>query len=362
MPNLIGGGAEAAVRTLCRELARLGADITLVSVYRSGLEPSAIAGLGVPLIELRRQGRRDQRYFPKFVRTLRELRPDVVHLHLHTGQYAGRAAAVLARAPAIVLTMHGDEPRSRVRWAADRVLHARTARFVVFTEAQRRRFAADEGVPLERIAVIPNGVVVPATIGTRAELRDALGVPRDAFVLYTAGRLVPEKNQRVAIEALARARAAGALDMHLAIAGDGALNSALRACAEQLGLRDCVHFLGFRRDAAALVRAMDLFVLPSLRERMPLALAEAMLAGVPVATTPWTGSSDVVQDGETGFVAAGFDADAFAEAVMRAYRDHASRAAAAARAEAAARAMFDVAAMGRAHLDLYRSLRAAACP
>jgi glycosyltransferase involved in cell wall biosynthesis len=360
MPNLIGGGAEAAVRTLCGELAHKGVDVTLVSVYPSGLEAAEIAALGVPLVELRRQGRRDQSYFPKLIRTLRSSRADVVHLHLHTGQYPGRVAAVLAGAPAIVLTMHGDEPRSRVRWVADRLLHARTARFVVFTEAQRRRLAADEGVPLERIAVIANGVAAPATIGSRDELRTALGLPRDAFVLYTAGRLAPEKNQRVAIEALAEARATGAMDMHLAIAGDGALSGELRALANDLGLRDFVHFLGFRRDAAALVRAMDLFVLPSLRERMPLALAEAMLAGVAVAITPWTGSDDIVRDGETGFVASGFDADAFAAAVMRAYRDDGTRAAAARRGEAAARAMFDAGAAAQAHVDLYRELTAAA--
>jgi glycosyltransferase involved in cell wall biosynthesis len=360
MPNLIGGGAEAAVRTLCGELARSGVDVTLVSVYPSGLEPGEVAGLGVPLIDLGRQGRRDHSYFPKLVRTLRRSRPDVVHLHLHTGQYPGRVAAVLARAPAIVLTMHGDEPRSRVRWVADRVLHARTARFVVFTEAQRRRFAAEEGVPLERIAVIPNGVAAPAAIGSRDELRAVLGLPRDAFVLYTAGRLAPEKNQRVAIEALARLRAAGATDVHLAIAGDGALSGELHALASELGIGEYVHFLGFRRDAAALVRAMDLFVLPSLRERMPLALAEAMLAGVGVAIAPWTGYDDVVRDGETGFVATAFDADAFAAAVMRAYRDGDARAAAARRGEAAARTMFDAGAAAQAHVELYRELGAKA--
>jgi glycosyltransferase involved in cell wall biosynthesis len=357
VPNLVGGGAEAAVRTLSAGLAAAGVDVTIVSIYPSGLDPDELQRLGVPVVDLGRQGRGDRGYFRRLVRALRELRPDVVHAHLHTGQYGGRAAALLARVPAVVLTIHGDEPGGPVRWAADRVLHAGTARFIVFTESQRRRFAAEDRVAPDRIAVIPNGVAAMAPTASREELRAELHLAPDAFALYSAGRLAPEKNQRAAIEALALARAAGADRMRLVLAGDGPLAAELRAVAADLGVADRVDFLGFRRDAPALAGAMDLFVLPSLRERMPLALGEAMLAGLAPAITPWDGYADFVRDGETGFVATGFDGAALSAAMLRAYGDDAARAAVAQRAQASARAQFDSGAMVRAHVELYDSLR-----
>ena len=357
IPNLVGGGAEAAVRTLSAGLAGAGVDLTIVSVYPSGLDEGELHLLGAPVVDLGRRGRGDRGYFRRLVRALRELRPDVVHAHLHTGQYGGRAAALLARVPAVVLTIHGDEPGGPVRWAADRVLHAGTARFVVFTEAQRRRFAAEDGVAPARIAVIPNGVAAMPSSASRAELRAGLEFAPDTFALYSAGRLAPEKNQRAAIAALALAHAAGARRMRLVLAGDGPLAAELRAFADAHGVREHVDFLGYRRDARALAAAMDLFVLPSLRERMPLALGEAMMAGLAPAITPWDGYDDFVRDGDTGFVAAGFDGTALAETILRAYGDDAGRAAVAQRAQAAARAQFDVGAMVRAHVALYDSLR-----
>ena len=360
VPNLVGGGAEAAVRTLSAELARRDVDVSVLSVYPSGLDADERARLGVPLIELNRHGRRDLGYFPRLVGVLGRLRPDVVHVHLHTGQYAGRVAALLARAPAIVMTIHGEEPRGALRGAADRVLHARTARFVVFTEAQRRLFAAEERVPLDRIAVIRNGVAPTAPSGSREEVRDALGLPRNAFLVYTAGRLAPEKNHGNAIQAMVRVNAPGGNRLHLVIAGDGPLSADLRARTDALGLSEFVHFLGYRRDAAALVHAMDLFVLPSFRERMPLALAEAMLAGVPAAVTPWTGAEDIVRDGDTAFVANGFSADAITFVLLRAYYDRRKRAAVAQRGREYAHEAFDVGEMGRAHVELYRGVLAAA--
>jgi glycosyltransferase involved in cell wall biosynthesis len=354
--TLVAGGAETMIRTLCPGLAAAGIDVGIVSVYPSGLDEAARARLGVPVLDLGRRGRGDLRYFVPLVRTLRAQRPDVVHAHLHTGQYAGRAAALLAGVPAIVLTAHGDEPGGPVRALADRVLHARTARFIVFSEAQRRRFAAEQHVPLERVVVIPNGVVAQPATASRAELRAQLGIPAGAFAVYCVGRLAPEKNQRALLDALALVRDAGADDVHLVIAGDGSLADELRAYAGTLELGARVHFLGHRDDAPQLGVAMDLYVQSSLRERMSLALGEAMLGGLPPVVTPWDGASDLVRDGETGFVAAGFTGAAVAQAILRAYHDRDALGRVAHAATERAQAAFDAGAMVRAHVALYESL------
>ncbi|HEY0393297.1 MAG TPA: glycosyltransferase [Candidatus Elarobacter sp.] len=356
--TLVAGGAETMVRTLCPGLVSAGVDVRVVSVYDPALEPAQRAALGAPVIEIGRGGRRDLGFFPRLVGALRELRPDVVDCHVHTGQYAGRAAAILAGVPAIVLTVHGAEPGGPVRWAADRVLHARTARFIVFSESQRRAYAAAQKVPLERIAVIPNGVVPPRPRAPRAALRAELGIPDGAFALYSAARLAAVKNQRAALDAVASLRAAGGPDVRLILAGTGPLAAELEAHARTAGLGAGVVFLGHRDDAAELLPAMDAFIYPSLSERMPMALGEAMLSGVPAIVTPWEGVADVAADGETAFVAAGFDAPSIAAAIVRAVRDPAARARVAEAARDCAARAFDVGAMVRGHVELYRALAA----
>jgi glycosyltransferase involved in cell wall biosynthesis len=353
--TLVAGGAETMVRTLCPGLAAAGIDVRVVSVYASGLDDAGRAELQAPVLEIGRHGRRDLGYFPRLVRALRELRPDIVHAHVHTGQYAGRAAAVLARVPSIVLTVHGAEPGGPIRWAADRVLHARTARFIVFSESQRRRFAAEQHVPAARIAVIANGVAPRPAAVAREDLRARLGIPPSAFAVYHAARLAPEKNQRAAIDAMALLGDAVPQAL-LVLAGTGPLEAELRAHAAASGAAERVRFLGYRADAADLFPAMDAFVYPSFRERMPMALGEAMLAGVAAVITPWEGHEDVVVDGETAFVTAGFDAAALADGMRRAARDPALRARVAAAAAEHARSSFSAAAMIAGHVELYRSL------
>ena len=357
VPDLVGGGAETVVRALCAGLHDQGIEATAVSIYPSRLDPRAGVEIGVPVVEIGRRDRRDLRYFPRLVRALRALAPDVVHAHLHTGQYAGRIAALLAGAPAIVFTVHGEEPKSALRHILDHALDARTARFVVFTEAQREELSRERQIGTERIEVIPNGVRASESAMSRDQVRDALGIPRGAFALYSAGRFRYEKNHTLAISALAHLGG----DVHLVFAGDGPLEPALHREARERNLESRVHFLGFRTDAAALGSAFDLFVLPSRRERMPVAVAEAMLAGLPVVSTPWPGVGDIVHDGVTGFVAANFEAEAFAAAIETARRAVHGSPRVTQDARAFAEAHFGVDAMVRRHAELYRSLvRAAA--
>jgi glycosyltransferase involved in cell wall biosynthesis len=257
--------------------------------------------------------------------------------------------------PKIVFTEHGDKLTGPVNAVANRFLHPRTARFVVFTPEQRELFGAREGVPLDRIAVIPNGVPVPA--GDRAALRASLELGPETFALYLPARLSTEKNHVLALRGFARSQRPGE-DRVLIFAGSGPAEEALRREAADLGIAAQVRFLGFRTDAARLCLAMDAFVLPSLWEHMPLALGEGMRAGLPVVTSPWIGVADFVQDGVTGIVAADFSEAAFAAALDR-LRDGPLRIAVAARGRAFADERFDPARTVRDHMALYAHLTGA---
>ena len=348
------GGAEALIRSLVPRLLIHGVDVTVVSVYPSRCDAHDREALGAPVIEIGRAGRRDVRFFPRLVATLRDLQPDIVHTHLHTGKFAGRAAAIMAGIPSIVFTEHGDEAGGLGRQAINAVLHPRTQRFVVFTNAQRTDFARTEHVPAERITVIPNGIAPAPTHGDREALRAHLALGPDAFAIFIPARLAHQKNQSLALRALATPGA----DPHwtLVLAGDGPDRDALMREAQALGIGSRVRFLGYRSDVRMLNAAMDAFAMPSRWERMPLALGEAMIDGLAVVSAPWVGVHEFIDDGISGFIAADESAQAFAEALHRCTDDTLGRNRALVAARTFAGKRFDLDTSARAHVALYTSL------
>ena len=129
--------------------------------------------------------------------------------------------------------------------------------------------------------------------------------------------LAPHKGQEVAIRAIATLKAGG-LDVALWLAGTErgggqAYTHRLYSLSCELGVDAQVRFLGHRDDAPDLLRAADLFLLPSTREGMPLSILEAQASKVPVLAAPTTGIPEIVTDGQTGFLIAPIDANAYAD-------------------------------------------------
>ncbi len=354
--TLRDGGAETLVRALIPRLAAVPSlDVQVVSVYDPRLDDAERAQLGAPLHVIGRRGRADLSFAPRLLQTLRRVAPDIVHGHIHTGKYAGRIAAIIAGVPRIVFTEHGDETGGVVRSVVKRILNARTDRFIVFTEAERRRYALAENLALQKIDVIANGIPLPEptdTVATRKELRLQ---PTD-FAIVTAARLVHQKNQELALRAVAKLRANGRKQLRLIVIGDGTDAHALRTLAAELDLADSVSFLGYRRDAQRLSAACDLMVLPSRWEKMPLVLGESMLCGVPVVTAPWTGVREFVEHGQTGYVTNDWSVDAFSSAIASAIDDSFARREIAAAAKETALDRFDLERTVARHASLYQSL------
>jgi glycosyltransferase involved in cell wall biosynthesis len=136
-----------------------------------------------------------------------------------------------------------------------------------------------------RVRLVPNGVCLddfPPRDGN-PDLRAALGVPQEAFLVGSVGHLRPEKNPLRLVEAFALL----ALDppAHLALVGDGPERAAIRTRARQLGVDERVHLLGHVREAGPCYRALDAFAIPSDTEQLPMALLEAMASALPVVAT-----------------------------------------------------------------------------
>jgi len=327
------GGPSHHVSILSEQLDSRGYKTKLVCGSVGPGEASAehlATDRGVPLTKLAALSPEirplaDARALLELVRIVRRFRPDIVHTHTAKAGFVGRLAARLALRPRpkIVHTYHGHVLEGyfgRVKTGIYRLLERLLARptdvLIGVSQSTVDDLVRLRIAPPERFRVVPLGLELrpffelPDTPDPDAPLRRAAGVREGEILAGFAGRLVPIKRVDVALEALARARAAGA-PVRLLVAGDGELRGALEERAVALGVAHAVHFAGFIDDMPALVAACDLALLTSENEGTPVAIIEAAAGARPAIATDVGGIRSVVT-AETGSVRPAGDVEGLA--------------------------------------------------
>ncbi len=312
------GGAEEMVLNLVRHLPGDRYEPIVCAIHAPGPVGKEIEATGKPFRTL---GRTPGVFHPLAVGTiyqyLRETQPDIVHTFLLTASLYGRFAAIAARVPIVIGTEVNIYQRKRREHAfAERLLMAGTDAVVASAESVKEFYVKQVGADPDRVEVIYNAVDFGAlaTGAPRDLLRTRLGLPSNALVAGVIARLTEQKGHRFLIDALAQTPGLDAL--HLLVIGDGPLRAELQKQAATLGIADRVSFLGSRRDLGDLLSTMDIFVLPSLWEGLPLSLVLAMGAGLPVVGTAVAGVPEVVQHGSTGSIVPPGDANALGRALL----------------------------------------------
>lgn len=280
-------------------------------------------------------------------------KPDVLHLHSSKPGVLGRLAGTLMQVPVVIQHNHGyawtkTDPTFKKSLIAllERSL-TRACDMVIFVSDETRRFSVARGlVPEHKSYTIYNGVDTehhrpPRDAAEVAELRAARGIPTDAFLLTFVGRLWEQKNPLALPEILETAcQHAPTQNIHLAIAGEGHLETPLREALQKRGLLERTHFLGWVSDAAPVYRMSDCLVLPSLFEGLPLVLEECMASGLPAVCSRIPGSREVVTP-EVGFAEPLSEISHFGKRVAQLANDTRLCASMRAQARAKALAQFD---------------------
>ncbi len=172
----------------------------------------------------------------------------------------------------------------------------------------------------EKLKMVDNGVDLEALSAPSLLSREEIGVPEDAFVAGTVGRLSPQKDPQTFIRA-ARRISEEAPEAHFVIVGDGPLEGALREMAEGFALSDRVHLLGWRDDAGEVLKLFDVFVMTSRYEGGSFTVLEAAAARRPIVAAASPGVGVLIDDGVSGILTGIGDDTAIAEAVLRLARD-----------------------------------------
>jgi glycosyltransferase involved in cell wall biosynthesis len=347
--SLATGGAERLLFDMAPYWDRERYDVRIVYLLSGRAQEEQIASCPLPVECAGFRRLADVIGMVRLGRILRRHDPDVIHTNLMLADILGRLRGRPRRGPAVVTTLHSSashylERRGRgAGWLYRWVLRATpSAVTVACSEASARTFTT--ALPeLGKVEVVPNRIDLRRAAGVPLEERDAvrreLGLG-GRFVCLCVARLTPPKGHRTLIDAARRLP--GEPDTLILLAGDGELRGGLEQRVLETGMNGKVRFLGNRTDVPRLLRAADLFVLASDWEGMPIALMEAMAAGLPVVVTDVGEMGRVVRESNAGAVVPPGDARALADAIARLCGDPVERAAAASRSTAGARERFDV--------------------
>lgn len=322
--HLVIGGDVAGGQLVALQLARAararGDEVGFVAPAAGAFVDEARAeGFPVALVDVGRTFR--MRGLLRLVRLLRSFQADLLHTHTHAAaNVLGRLAARLAGARVVSHLHIEGHFRPGAAGAPLRALDNATARLcsrcIAVSDDTRRAFER-QGYPSRLIETVRNGIdVAAAAAAGRDGIRAELGVPEDAPLAGEVGRLCDVKGQRELVEAAAHVPGLHVVLVGADLEAGGAFQERLEREAEHFGVRDRIVFAGYRPDAAAILAVLDVFVLPSWIEGLPMTVLEAMAQRKPVVATPVGGTPEVVVDGETGVLVPPRDPAALAEAIQ----------------------------------------------
>jgi glycosyltransferase involved in cell wall biosynthesis/ribosomal protein S18 acetylase RimI-like enzyme len=311
----------------------------------------------------------DVRAFAELIAILRRERFDVLHCHNPKPGFLGRLAGRIVGVPTIINTVHGfwatPEDRARRRWPVMGAewLAGRWSRLELYQSQEDLAWAERTGIAVPgRSRLLGNGVDLRlfdprASRPHREQVRRDLGIPLDAVVVGTVGRIVIEKGYRELLAAADRIRAKHP-DVWFLLVGEPDRDKDDLLAPAELERLDRVVVTGWREDVPRLMGAMDVFVLASWREGLPRSAIEAAATGLPMVLTDIRGCREVAGEGAAMLVPVR-NVDALVDAVEDLIEDPARRAELGERAWWRARTMFDE----RTVLErIGRSTRALASP
>lgn len=352
-------GAEVQLFTLARaQRQRLGLSVRVV-LLNGGRLARELAACGIPVTVLDESRLGPARILWRLAALLRQHRPDIVHTHRLKENVLGSLATLAVLGTPSLRTVHGapEHPPARRQigkrslLALDRLCGRLLQRRIVAVSAElRQRLAHD--FPLEKIAVIENGIEPPAPRQTARTVRAP--TPEEPLHVVFAGRLTAVKRVDLVIATANRlAEQYPDLPVRFSIFGDGPLRDRLEAMNRE---QRRVSFMGHCDDMERVVEAADILLLPSDHEGLPMILLEAMRAGVAIVTHAVGGIPALLDEGGCGVLIETQSEAAYAGAIHRLAVQPTERERLIGRARERVRSRYSAETNARAYLELYRDL------
>ena len=314
------GGAETVMLDIARKLDKDRFNPTVVLHRSRWLHEQLKANrVDTRIIPSRRS--LDVPFLKKFVKLCRELKTDVIHSHLSGANLYACLAGAIGRIP-VIATYHNElyMPTSSEKYVPLKTFIVRklASMTILVADFMKKEYAERGKFPPNRLMTIYSGIDFGDDLDVNtAKLRQSLDISDDKLVVGNVANLRSPKGHQYLVEAAAQICKDIPNVEFLLIGeeGKGNLKEQLEDQIADLRLEENVKLLGFRRDVKQLLRIMDVFVLPSLSEGLPLSVVEAMAASLPVVATDVGGLKEIVSDGETGYLVESGNAAVLADKV-----------------------------------------------
>lgn len=318
------GGMKNHLLDLVRLTDQTRFDVTVVCPPDTSLF-NDLAALGIKTIPISLVGElsptKDYAVIKSLVKYLHTSGTTILHAHSSKGALVGRLAAALARTPVIVFTAHNSifyeqwpGWKKKLFATVERFLARFTDRIITVSDALKQELIEREGLSSKQLTTIYNGIAVDKfaiKVDTIA-VRRSMAIPELGPVIGTIARLAPQKGVSYFLKAASLLKE---YQVNFMVVGDGPLREELEQEASELGLQNRVTFVGRRENIPEILATLDIFVLPSVTEGLPLTILEAMAAGKPVVATRVGGVPEAILEGKTGLVVPPRDPEALAVAL-----------------------------------------------
>lgn len=310
------GGAESVLVNIAENLDK-DRFTSIVCLLSDGWLKSQLDVRHIETVVIPQPHSLDLLWLFRFYRLLKEREINVIHSHeFATNVYASFLSKLVGIS--VIATAHGKN------YYTDKWRRRMAYRFVarqsvmVAVSADLKQFLSERvGIPPGNIRVIHNGIDLRRyeAKGVSRQVRKELGIKEGQPVIGTVGNLFAVKGQSYLLRAC-RIVASAFPNFVLLVAGEGEQLSFLEKEATSLGIASNVKFLGFRSDIPSILEAMDVFILPSLSEGLPLSVLEALALQIPVVATNVGGIPEVIEEGVTGYLVPPRNPEALADNIL----------------------------------------------
>jgi len=322
-------GAEVHLVALLTHLVRLEEFDCSVILFNEGRLVEELRRLSLSVIVISEKRHSPIAVAYRLAKIFRTVRPDIVHTHKYKDSILATMAARCVGVPHVIRVVHGMPEPFKGLSNVNMSLYTLVDRFVldwlvdkliaVSSDIQRalvKIYGAD------RVVRVHNGIDLEAVQAktSRSDKRKEWNISDSVTLVGTVGRLVPVKGHMVLLEALQILHQSHCM-VTLLIVGDGPLRGDLEAEVRRLGLEEFVRFAGHQVEPYDFINMMDVFVLPSLHEGIPMVLLEALALRRPVVATRVGGIPEVIEHGRTGLLAEPSDAASLAGFIQRMVQD-----------------------------------------
>lgn len=307
------GGAQTVILNLVQAMDRSEFHLEVAGMHGEGPFKARLEATGISVHSLS-PSKWPPRYFWNFSRLLKRGKFDVVHFHLFGANWIAKPITALQSRAVRIVHDHCNDA-VRYNHVAALLLDSATNRLsdhiFCVSESTRDFLLNYERLDDEKVSLLANAVDTeefrPASMEERHSARRALGISETAFVIGGVGRLVPQKDFGLFLQI-----AGGLPEAEFVIAGVGPMEAELR---QRAGSN--VRFLGFQEDRTALYAALDVLLLTSVYEGMPMTVLEAMAAGVAVVSTRVDGVAEAFGSGQEALIIQSREPAAFVRALKK---------------------------------------------